>query len=189
MRTFAIFALLVTMANATANSVDSSRGHHLWFRHLEKPASNKDCDPSKVPACRCGEVDAAAVYGIHHNLAHTSRVPAALFKPWNAWKLKAYAALTIQLYSAGGAKLELGRCADIGYVRRNSKTPAVWAPTSMMTKICQKQCNCAYPSCPDVPDEPLKGKYCSLCGPKYNGNFNVQLWRKPYYPQGRPVSK
>jgi len=168
----------VSLATAipAAPATNTEAPGYLWFWYLNKPGSNKDCDPSKVPSCQCGEVDAAAVTPTSGAPVATSRVPAALFKPWNAWKLKAYADLTVQLYSVAGANLELGRCAEIGYTRKNSQTPGVWAPTSMMTEICQQQCDCTYPSCPDVPDEPLKGKWCSLCGPKYNANFYVQLY-------------
>ena len=127
-------------------------------------------------------MDVTSVTPIHGDPTPISRVPAALFKPWNAKTLKAYADLTVQLYSYGGAKLELGRCPDIGYPRMQAKTPGPWAPTSVMTQICEKQCDCAYPNCPDAKDEPLLGKWCSLCGPKYNANFYVQLYEKCYGP-------
>ena len=119
-------------------------------------------------------MDAAAVLPVNGSAA-VSRVPAALFEPQHAAKLKAYANLTVRLYSYSGAKLELGRCAEVGYSHLTAHTPAAWAPTSMMKEICQQQCDCAYPDCPDVPDKPLFGKWCSLCGPKYNAPFYVQL--------------
>lgn len=190
MKVIALSALAAVAAAAPARETvdvtvpdNENRTGHLWFRYENKPASNPDCDQSREPSCSCGDVDVAAVTPIHGDPTPVSRVPAVLFEPWNANKLKAYADLTVQLYNYGGAKLELGRCPDIGYPIRNGNTPGPWAPTPMMTEICEKQCDCAYPNCPDAKDEPLKGKWCSLCGPKYNAvNFYVALWRKCYGP-------
>ena len=61
-----------------------------------------------------------------------------------------------------------------------------WAPELLMDAICQKQCLCNYdgknrttplPKCPDVPDDPKAGKWCSLCGPKYNAPIQIDLFR------------
>ena len=44
--------------------------------------------------------------------------------------------------------------------------------------VC-RQCGCNYPSCRDQPDDPAAGKFCSLCGPKYNDYIVINLWNKP----------
>ena len=44
--------------------------------------------------------------------------------------------------------------------------------------VC-RQCGCTYPSCRDQPDDPAAGKFCSLCGPKYNDYIVINLWNKP----------
>ena len=120
----------------------------------------------------CAEVDAA------------SRMPAAIFDPSNAAKLKAYEDLTIALYGdyAYGFKLdlhlELGRCADKGYTKPTLypfKLP--WAPKQLMSAICSKQCKCNFPDCPDQPDDPSAGTWCSLCGPKFNAPIVLKVYQ------------
>lgn len=49
----------------------------------------------------------------------------------------------------------------------------------LMGAICQKQCDCTYPQCKDVPDQPLRGTWCSLCGPKYNDCITIGLCNLP----------
>ena len=34
------------------------------------------------------------------------------------------------------------------------------------------------PYCKDAPDDPKAGKWCSLCGPKYNSYIKIQLYNK-----------
>ena len=148
----------------TSNATDSAapveltsnatNGHHLWFRGF-KPAGTV----WKPDIYSCGEVDAAP------------RMPAALFHPSNAAALKAYVDITLALYVAGPYKLdvhlELGRCADKRYTKKTLYPYQVnWAPIQLMGGICKSQCNCDFPNCPDVPDDP--GTWCSLCGPRYN---------------------
>ena len=56
---------------------------------------------------------------------------------------------------------------------------AEWAPKKMMKIIfCDTSCNCNYPRCPDVPDDPKTKHWCSLCGPKFNAPIGITL----YYP-------
>ena len=74
------------------------------------------------------------------------------------------------------------------YTRAGKDSP------SNMQDLCSKQCGCCYPNtyyscskfnqppagqpgngqpkCTDVPDEPKKGKFCSLCGPTLNGRVS-----------------
>lgn len=43
----------------------------------------------------------------------------------------------------------------------------------------KKQCDCTFPACKDTPDSPLAGKWCSLCGPKYNDYITIGLCNLP----------
>jgi uncharacterized surface protein with fasciclin (FAS1) repeats len=125
--------------------------------------------------CRCGEVDAAP------------RMPASLFEPRNALALRRYIDVTLKLYQLPSTNLyplELGVCSSIGY--RNGpypKTGVDWAPAALMRKICEQQCDCTYPNCKDQPDDPKAGKWCSLCGPKFNAPITVNLFDGKCRPQ------
>ena len=125
---------------------------HLYFRTIN---TNDEC----------GQIDAAP------------RIPPALFAPSNAGKLAQYAALTVALYSVESfpsiAKLQLGQCSGIGYNRTIGVKSANWAPDVLMGPICKARCNCVYPECPDQPDDPAAGKWCSLCGPRYNPSATI----------------
>jgi len=79
---------------------------------------------------RCGEVDAAP------------RMPVELFEAKNKAALNAYIKLTIEQYKVVGPKLELGRCADIGYRSPAGSANARWAPYNLMSGVCETQCNC-----------------------------------------------
>jgi uncharacterized surface protein with fasciclin (FAS1) repeats len=142
-------------------------GNHLFFRSVQ-------C-VTKQPFCQCGDVDAA------------SRMPASLFLPRNKAALKAYADLTVKLYQYPlnvttpilfrMSPLEEGRCADVGYSQSGGGRDGItWAPGPLMKGICAKQCHCNYPACPDQPDDPRAGTWCSLCGPKFNSPIEVNLW-------------
>jgi uncharacterized surface protein with fasciclin (FAS1) repeats len=137
-------------------------GNHLWFRSVQ-------CQQFGNKVCQCGDVDAAP------------RMPASLFSRKNARALKAYTDITLKLYtfpfSNNQTKLELGRCKDIGYpASAGGRQGIVWAPGALMTGICAQQCHCTYPACPDQPDNPKAGTFCSLCGPKFNQPITVNLW-------------
>ena len=165
--------LLISSISASKGSpgapTPAPSDNHLWFRYVD---GSSNCETGY---CRCGEVDAA------------SRMPASLFKPdiLSKYALKAYTALTLAAYSTGGSlsrntTLELGRCAEIGFTCKQSRISTGWdTGADLMGPICKKQCDCTYPQCPDAPDQPLLGKYCSLCGPKFNANYNIQLWNLP----------
>jgi hypothetical protein len=136
-------------------------GNHLYFRAVT-------CNPQ---GCRCGDVDAAP------------RMPASLFDPSNARELKRYEDITVKLYKVGFARfgdqyaLEVGRCKEIGYREAGGQAQgSVWAPTALMTPICKEQCHCTYPDCKDQPDDPKAGKFCSLCGPKFNQPIAINIW-------------
>lgn len=135
---------------------------HLWFRTVNAQDE-------------CGQIDGA------------SKVPEALFDPANTVEPAEYVNVTIQYY--GIVKLSTGTCNGIGYTKKQGFRQADWAPNAMMGPICAHKCCCNYGTskylkwlqpCPDQPDDPSKGQFCSLCGPKYNIlATNVALFSKP----------
>ena len=156
-------------------------GNHLWFRGFTMT------DPFGV--YQCGEVDAGP------------RMPDDIFRPGNAAVLKAFEDITVALFTFcnvstwGGQRihgcaktpfLELGRCASKNYTVPGY-TPfdtVPWAPHQLMDGVCQKQCMCSFdgnktaplPKCQDQPDDPRAGKFCSLCGPKYNKPIQISMF-------------
>jgi len=145
-------------------------GNHLWFRGVT-------CSEFSNTFCRCGEVDAAA------------RMPASLFDPANAEALQRYEDITVLFYKWSLATnlnpLEVGRCKDIGFLdSAGGIQGTLWANKELMDPICAKQCHCTYgfsfnatlPYCKDQPDDPTAGKWCSLCGPKYNQPITIDLY-------------
>jgi len=110
---------------------------------------------------RCGEVDAAP------------RMPAEIFD--NEYSVADYVELTLKLYNIDGAKLVQKRCDREGRLQHGNQS-VTFAPPTLMKRICDLQCNCPYPNCPDVPDNAPKELYCSLCGPKFNAPIQVQFW-------------
>jgi len=178
----AVSAAPVAAANSTTPDVDpavlaylqqanlSSADPHLYFYWINTNGEPDSC--KKTGGCRCGDIDAA------------SRMPAELFEPQNILSLALYATITIQSYSSlgmGGQKLKLGTCAK--YTEYTCAAGGVqginWISGALMVPICQKQCDCTYPSCRDQPDDPAAGKFCSLCGPKYNGYITISLSNLP----------
>jgi uncharacterized surface protein with fasciclin (FAS1) repeats len=147
-------------------------GNHLFFRGIDQQQFGN-------LFCRCGDVDAAP------------RMPPALFEPQNALFLKAYEEATILLYNTSTSgfpsspgKLAVGRCKDIGYTQAAGGNQGIsWF--AGFGPFCEKQCGCSIsafgplPYCKDVPDDPKAGKFCSLCGPKYNGVITINLWTLP----------
>ena len=168
--------------------------NHLWFRGFTEIYGGQH---------QCGEIDAAP------------RMPAAIFEPKNKAALRAYKQLTISLYQyvtplySQDVHLELGRCADLGYTRQNMyATKADWAPNVLMTGICASKCECQFcdstpsrtfpcpsgsilPKCQDEPDNPRAGKFCSLCGPKFNKPIAVKTFQcsKKNFPCRGPKDK
>ena len=138
-------------------SVDAaSQAPHLWYRYGGSSS--------------CGEVDAAL------------RMPKALFDPENANELEVYKRLT-STYKPG---LALGRCADLGATIDVGLTTISWTGSIAMASYCQLQGCCASYPCKDQPDDPARGKWCSLCGPKYNANINITLYTSPPPPTPPP---
>merc|ERR1711865_1329532 len=134
---------------------------------------------------RCGDVDAAP------------RMPASLFEPENKAALQAYINVTIALFHITDGnpsdpqktQLKQGTCKENGCGtllpgcpsnKPNCDYPnpimAEWAPKKMMQIICDTACNCNYPSCSDVPDDPKTKHWCSLCGPKFNAPIGITLY-------------
>ena len=137
-------------------------GPHLWFNLLN--------------GAGCGEVDAA------------TRMPAAIFHPGNQAALDAYIRVTVQDYGARYA-LKVGRCVDRGYTEYSGILSGVdWIGNTAST--CKAGCGCD-PSnddgrggCPDQPDDPAKGTWCSLCNKANNLPVDVTIYIRK--PQTRP---
>jgi uncharacterized surface protein with fasciclin (FAS1) repeats len=160
---------------------DGALVNRLWFNYVSTtPNANK------TGGDRCGEIDAAP------------RMPASLFELQNVRQLASYAGLTTKLYFSlgmdAGTTLKLGRCKKRGYCVKQSQVGGIsWTPnscvrgptgtkptcTNLMGGICKRQCGCDYPSCPDQPDDPSAGTWCSLCGPKFNSAITIQLYNRP----------
>ena len=177
-----IIALALVLASTTAAEAvtatlllepTNNATNHLFF-YWKNAAYN-----------RCGDVDAAP------------RMPAALFAPENKAALQAYINVTIDLFHIKDGnpsdpqrtQLEQGTCKenDFGTLLPGcpSRKPhcanpnpimAEWAPTKMMQIVCDTSCNCDYPDCPDVPDDPTTKHWCSLCGPKFNAPVQITLY-------------
>jgi len=65
----------------------------------------------------------------------------------------------------------------------NWATPA---GSNLMRFTCDMLCDCKYPDCPDVPDKPTEGKFCSLCGPKFNAPIRIDYYFEAGYPYPPP---
>ena len=99
-----------------------------------------------------------------------------------------YKEITVMFYDYESdlGPLEVGRCKDIGYDSPAGGNQGIsWtAGPKLMGPICAEQCHCTYgfsrnatyPSCKDQPDDPNAGKWCSLCGPKYNQPITIDLY-------------
>jgi len=168
--------------------------NHLWFRGFTEIYGGH---------YQCGEIDAAP------------RMPAAIFEPNNKAALRAYAQVTLSLYQyvtplySQDVHLELGRCADLGYTMQNTYARKTnWAPNVLMSGICAAKCKCQFcdpkpsrsfpcpsssilPKCQDEPDDPSAGKFCSLCGPKFNEPIAVKSFQcsKKNFPCRGPKDK
>ena len=114
-------------------------------------------------ADRCGEVDAA------------KRMPASIWKDQNA--VNSYVAATLEWYTVNGFKLTQSPC-DRADRKQNGSSFTPWTMPNLMKNMCDAQCDCVYPACPDVPDDPQNHRYCSLCGPLagFNRPIEVQFW-------------
>ena len=176
-------AVTVYQVNTTAN--------HLWFNLVNVLI------PGGLARPRCGEFDAAQL------------MPDDIFKPSNKVALAAYTVATV------AAGYQAGRCADIQrgpasggypanfteYVGSASSYP--WAGTGF-DDLCQNRCGCKVqgtwgpgssvcretPSncaCQDVPDDPPKGEFCSLCGPRYTGLATIKFFQSPPPPTPAPT--
>ena len=121
---------------------------------------------------RCGQVDAAP------------RMPKDIWADQNA--VQEYVEATLALYSIATGEahfLSPSKCPSNWELRGTTK--ASWTSPRLMELPCRAKCNCHYPACPDVPDDPKLHHYCSLCGPKFNAPIDIQL----LYPPGAPVTK
>ena len=113
-------------------------------------------------------------------------MPDALFQ--SPLRLYLYVQATISLYSIPGGPqagdLKVGRCQDNGFtVQRRLINGAQWTPADLQGPVCKHFCDCQWPGyapaaglpvCKDVPDDPAKGEFCSLCGPNAPGNCGGQ---------------
>jgi hypothetical protein len=164
----------------------------LWFKSYRSKYSGVIRDQNS-----CGEVNAAPFMGAD---LFDSKNAAAL-EAYKKFTLNGFGPPT------GDGSLELGRCADptsafdpdcaascstnvggVAYTAPYSKQPSnlFWNSGFDMDSLCRKRCDCSYTCdlvtckdpCTDVPDEPTKGRYCSLCGPKYKSGKNaVVSWK------------
>jgi hypothetical protein len=154
-------------ASQLAENTASGDEHHLWF-YWVNPHPTGFGAPKTGPWC--GEIDAARL------------VPDALFQ--SPLRLYLYEQATISTYSVPGGPqagdLKVGRCQDNGFaMRRSLVNGAQWTPVSLQGPVCKHFCDCQWPGyapaaslpvCKDVPDDPAKGEFCSLCGPNAPGN-------------------
>jgi len=131
-------------------------GNHLYFRNIDSQGF-------------CGQVDAGP------------RMPPALFGPNNKQYLRSYIDATLAFDWAG--HLELGLCSQAGYAKAATcpfQQPIQWAPEGLMRPVCEIKCSCNFPDCCTSPgscrDNAKAGKFCSLCGPKFNAPINIQCY-------------
>ena len=113
---------------------------------------------------KCGEVDAAP------------RMPDDIWADPKA--VDEYVAVTLALYAIGGrGQLKQGRCPRQGWRFTGTQT-TTWTTRKLMEVACNERCNCRYPDCKDVPDDPKEHRYCSLCGPKFNARVKVKIYQR-----------
>lgn len=170
--------IFVNTANITSRDNNASNGvvqiidevltpppatNHLWFRGFTCRQNGRF-----AKACQCGEVDAAA------------RMPASLFDPSNKAALERYISITEEFYKYQYAptlsKLEVGRCRDTGVYTSGGQggiSGISWTNKALIGPICKEQC----PN--GGGDDPANGKFCSLCGPKYNSPISIKLYQNP----------
>merc|ERR1712166_99253 len=161
---------VIHIIDAVLQEPNPRKFNHLWFRGWIGGVYNR----------RCGEVDAGP------------RMPDAIFDPSNAASLKAYEDLTIALFGFDvfhrkTVVLELGRCATNNFTTPTGQKTIDWTGVNMMDGICQWKCDCNFrganktvpdlPTCTDEPDDPKAAKWCSLCGPKYNKNIKIDVFK------------
>ena len=154
--------------------------NHLYFRFI-----NGDYN--------CAQVDAAprmpsAIFDTQNAVALEKYIDAVLAHPWSN--------ALIELGTCGAASREYvdvvplpSRCEKVldPFPGRLSNGTIDWAPTKLMQPICVDLCDCNYGSsdpstdCTDVPDNPLAGKWCSLCGPKFNKPVNIDCFQLGHF--------
>jgi hypothetical protein len=123
---------------------------------------------------RCGEVDAA------------TRMPADIFADPAA--VEAYVTATIKYYALVNSEGTPGKLVQKGcnYQTYPVKGPCgkrcnvPWTTPELMKLTCDVKCGCKYPACPDVPDQPGKGFFCSLCGPKFNAPITPDYYYRSH---------
>ena len=183
-----------TVIGLDVQKYTQSSGGHLWFYSV---------NPEYRPP-QCGEVDAGL------------RIPAELFEAKNKAALDLYSKVTLAGYGGPGltlgrcsdtfyppncndacAKGSSHRCRDC---ENGPDTPfstysgglrnVPWM-TPDIGLSCKKLCNCsvtsAFDPCMDVPDDPGRGRFCSLCGPKYTRAITLTLYVQPQPPAPPPA--
>merc|ERR1711865_1000389 len=131
----------------------------------------------------------ATTFGSAASRAHNI---ATNFEPQNKAALQRYIDITVKFYSNSFSKtlskLEVGRCKDTKvYTSGPFGIQGIsWTTGALMDPICAEQCHCTFsynpfkpgtlPRCQDQPDDPKAGKFCSLCGPKYNQPITISLY-------------
>mmetsp|Transcript_25079 Transcript_25079/g.65406 ORF Transcript_25079/g.65406 Transcript_25079/m.65406 type:complete len:354 (-) Transcript_25079:78-1139(-) len=111
----------------------------------------------------CGQVDAAP------------RMPPDIFN--DSVALAEYIKITQQVSSVlGRGRVVNEACGVVPSYRPNGTLEIDWFEG--FEPWCKARCGCGgiFNPCKDMPDDPATHTYCSLCGPKYNGPINVQLY-------------
>ena len=171
--------------NPSPSPGPSPSKNHLWFNLINRY--------SHYPVGRCGEVDAAP------------RIPPKLFEPQYKAVLQKYIKATLKFYGGSLGRCadrqfpSSGGSSAVNYTQYDGTVVAEWLPDAFVP-VCRSLCGCdphstwnpSFPTgrkicketplncaCADVDDEPGKGHFCSLCGPKYNGNINITLYLTP----------
>jgi len=124
---------------------------------------------------RCGEVDAA------------QRIPNDIWDDPNA--VQKYVKATLRWYQfrnafGEGEGLTFGQCNhDPARWIQNGTGTANWTISLFYLEVCNELCGCGiYHPCKDVPDNPSRHNYCSLCGPKFSHPVEITF----YYPRFDP---
>ena len=173
--------------NPSPSPGPSPSKNHLWFNLINRYV------PGVYPVGRCGEVDAA------------QRIPPKLFEPQYKAVLQKYIKATLKFYGGSLGRCadmqfpSSGGPGAVNYTQYDGTTVAEWLPDAFVP-VCRALCGCdpkstwnpSFPTgrkicketplncaCADVPDEPGKGHFCSLCGPKYTANINITLYLTP----------
>jgi len=180
----------------------NSPGNHLWFSLVNQLVPGGFADGG-----RCGEVDAApympAALFKPENAKGLKKYIQVTQKAWGVYEGRC-SDLTEKYYR--DKYDDDGVSVNRNYTELSSEVlKAPWL-VSGFNKLCSSACNCVaggtwqpgsnvcrdtpqYCACQDVPDMPSRpspGNFCSLCGPKYDPQASVTVYRRPQPPAPPP---